>query len=80
MPQMMQAFVMKGIGEVEFLEKPVPEDPGPNGAIIKTTKALVCTSDTHTVSGAIGERKDLTLGHEAVGRVYKLGPTFPSEE
>ena len=33
----------------------------------------MCTSDTHTVAGAIGERKDMTLGHEAVGIVYKLG-------
>ncbi len=69
----MKAFVMKRIGEVGFVEKPVPTDPGPNGAIIKTTAALICTSDTHTVAGAIGERKDLTLGHEAVGIVWKLG-------
>lgn len=68
----MKAFVMKGIGEVGFLEKPVPE-PGPNDAVIKTTRALVCTSDTHTIHGAIGDRKDLTLGHEAVGIVHKLG-------
>ena len=70
---MMRAFVMRGIGKVGFMEKPVPKDPGPAGAIIKTTRALVCTSDTHTVMGAIGDRKDLTLGHEAVGIVYKLG-------
>jgi isopropanol dehydrogenase (NADP+) len=69
----MQAFVMRGIGKVGVMEKPVPEDPGPNGAIIRTTHALICTSDTHTVHGALGERKDLTLGHEAVGRVYKAG-------
>ena len=69
----MKAFVMKRLGEVGFMEKPVPSDPGPTGAIVKTTRALVCTSDTHTVAGAIGERKDLTLGHEAVGIVYKLG-------
>ena len=43
------------------MEKPVPKDPGPS-AIIKATRALVCTSDAHTVTGAIGERKDLTLG------------------
>jgi threonine dehydrogenase-like Zn-dependent dehydrogenase len=70
---MMKAFVMNGIGKVGFMEKPVPDDPGPNGAVIKTTRALVCTSDVHTVKGAIGDRKDLTLGHEAVGIVYKLG-------
>ena len=69
----MKAFVMKGIGKVGFIEKPDPRDPGPNDAIIKTTRALICTSDTHTVGGAIGDRKDLTLGHEAVGVVYKSG-------
>ena len=69
----MKAFVMRRLGEVGFMEKPVPQDPGPNGAIVKTTRALVCTSDTHTVGGAIGDRKDLTLGHEAVGIVEKLG-------
>jgi threonine dehydrogenase-like Zn-dependent dehydrogenase len=73
MTAMMKTFVMKGIGEVGFMEKPAPADPGPNDAIVKTTRALVCTSDTHTVKGAIGERRDLTLGHEAVGIVYKLG-------
>jgi threonine dehydrogenase-like Zn-dependent dehydrogenase len=72
MQKTMQAFVMRGIEQVGFMEKPVP-DPGPMDAIIKTTKALVCTSDTHTVGGAIGDRQDLTLGHEAVGIVYKLG-------
>lgn len=30
-------------------------------------------ADVHTVKGAIGDRKNLTLGHEAVGLVYKLG-------
>jgi isopropanol dehydrogenase (NADP+) len=72
MSQKMQAFVMKRIGEVALMAKSVPE-PGPNDAIIKTTAALICTSDTHTVAGAIGERSDLTLGHEAVGVIYKLG-------
>src|SRR5687767_4877711 len=72
MPEQMRAFVMHGIGKVGFMEKPVP-DPGPTDAIVKTTKALVCTSDTHTVGGAIGERHDLTLGHEAVGVVAKVG-------
>jgi len=72
MPQTMKAFVMKRIGEVGILEKPIPE-PGPNDAILRTTAALICTSDTHTVAGAIGERKDITLGHEAVGVIHRLG-------
>ena len=56
MAEKMKAFVMHKIGEVGIIEKPVPQDPGPNGAIVKTTHALVCTSDTHTVKGALGER------------------------
>ena len=46
-----KAFVMKRIGEVGMMEKPIPEDPGPNDAIIKATTALICTSDVHTVKG-----------------------------
>jgi threonine dehydrogenase-like Zn-dependent dehydrogenase len=68
----MRAFVMRRVGEVGVMEKPVP-DPGPEDAVVKTTAALVCTSDAHTVGGAIGERQDITLGHEAVGVVAKLG-------
>jgi len=51
----MKAFVMFKIGEVGLWKNPFPE-PGPNDAIIKTTGALICTSDVHTVQGAIGER------------------------
>ncbi|MFF5250977.1 NAD(P)-dependent alcohol dehydrogenase [Streptomyces leeuwenhoekii] len=68
----MKAFVMREIGRVGFMEKPVPE-PGPNDAVVRTTKALICTSDSHTVQGGIGPRENLTLGHEAVGVVHAVG-------
>lgn len=68
----MQAFVMKAIGKVGFMDKPMPR-PGPNDAIVRTTRALICTSDTHTVSGGVGPRENLTLGHEAVGVVHEVG-------
>ena len=63
---------MKSIGQVGFAEKPVPR-AGPSDAIIKTTMGLICTSDSHTVKGAIGPRENLTLGHEAVGVVHEVG-------
>jgi len=72
LPKTMKAFVMKRIGEVGFFEKPVPT-PGPNDAIIKTTAGLVCTTDCHTVNGSIGERTNLTIGHEAAGIVWAIG-------
>lgn len=68
----MKAFVMKEIGSVGFAEKPTPE-PGPYDAVVRTTTALICTSDTHTVRGGIGPRTNLTLGHEAVGVVHDVG-------
>jgi len=68
----MKTFVMNGIDRVGFMDKPVPK-PGPTDAIVKTTVALICTSDSHTVHGAIGPRENLTLGHEAVGVVHQVG-------
>lgn len=68
----MKAFVMKDIGRVGFLDKPVPQ-PGPADAVVRTTGALICTSDSHTVSGGVGVRHDLTLGHEGVGVIQEVG-------
>ena len=68
----MKAFVMRQIGEVGLINKDKPE-AGPNDAILKPTKGLICTSDVHTVGGAIGERENLTLGHEVVGVVDSVG-------
>src|SRR5207244_12278302 len=68
----MKAFVMKAIGQVGFMEKPIPH-PGRIDAIVKTTTALICTSDSHTVGSAVGPRENLTLGHEAVGTVHEVG-------
>lgn len=69
----MKSFVMKKIGEVGWLEKDIPKC-GPNDAIVKTLAVAPCTSDIHTVyEGGIGERFDLTLGHEACGEIVEVG-------
>ena len=63
---------MDGIGETAVVEKDSPE-PGPMDAVLEPTVGLVCTSDCHTVHGALGERENLTLGHEVVGIVDEVG-------
>ena len=63
---------MKEIGSVGFMDKPIPR-PGPNDAVVRTTRGLICTSDSHTVNGGVGPRENLTLGHEAVGVVHEVG-------
>jgi threonine dehydrogenase-like Zn-dependent dehydrogenase len=47
MSDTMRAFVIKEVGRTEVMEKPIPT-PGPEEAIVKTTAALICTSDVHT--------------------------------
>lgn len=39
MTRTMKAFVMRKLGSVGMMEKPIP-DPGPNDAIVKTTSTL----------------------------------------
>ena len=68
----MKAFVMRGIGQVGFMDKAMPK-PGPGDAIVRTTQALICTSDSHTVGGGIGRRHNLTLGHATAGVVHEVG-------
>src|SRR5919112_4876466 len=72
MSSTMRALVFKGIGKTAVMEKPVPE-PGPEEAVVRTTAALICTSDVHTVKGALPVPGDRTLGHESVGVVHRLG-------
>jgi len=78
-PTTMKAFVMHAIGKVGVVDKPIPR-AGPNDAIIRTTAALICTSDVHTLAGAIGPRTDMTLGHEAVGVIHELGEAVRARE
>ncbi|RNI21515.1 NAD(P)-dependent alcohol dehydrogenase [Flexivirga caeni] len=72
MPELMKTFSMIEVGKTEVVEKPIPE-PGPDEALVKTTAALICTSDVHTVNGALPVENGRTLGHESVGVIAALG-------
>ena len=69
----MKGFAMLGIGKTGWIEKEVPTC-GPLDAIVRPLAVSPCTSDIHTVwEGAIGERTDMILGHEAVGEIVEVG-------
>lgn len=69
----MKGFAMLGIGKTGWIEKDAPKC-GPLDAIVKPLAVSPCTSDVHTVwEGAIGDRSDMILGHEAVGEVVEVG-------
>ncbi len=69
----MKAFAMLGLNRVGWIEKDRPAC-GPLDAIVRPLAVSPCTSDVHTVyEGAIGDRHDMILGHEAVGEVVEVG-------
>lgn len=69
----MKGFAMLKIGATGWIEKEIPKC-GPMDAICKPLALAPCTSDIHTVwAGAIGERSNMILGHEAVGEVVEVG-------
>lgn len=69
----MRGFAMLGINKVGWIEKEKPTY-GPYDAIVKPIAVSPCTSDIHTVfEGALGEREDMILGHEAVGEIVETG-------
>lgn len=69
----MKGFAMLGIGKTGWIDKQAPEC-GPLDAICKPLAIAPCTSDVHTVwAGALGDRHDMILGHEAIGEVVETG-------
>ncbi|MDL2281355.1 NAD(P)-dependent alcohol dehydrogenase, partial [Selenomonadales bacterium OttesenSCG-928-I06] len=69
----MKGFAMLGINKVGWIEKEKPV-ASPVDAIVRPLVLSPCTSDVHTVwEGALGDRKDMILGHEAVGEVVEVG-------
>ncbi|MCH4184522.1 MAG: NAD(P)-dependent alcohol dehydrogenase [Eggerthellaceae bacterium] len=69
----MKGFAMLGIGKTGWIEKERPHC-GDYDALVTPLAVSPCTSDIHTVwEGAIGERNDMILGHEATGTVIETG-------
>lgn len=69
----MKGYAMLKIGASGWIEKGIPEI-GPMDAIVKPLAVAICTSDVHTLwEGAIGDRHNMILGHEACGEVVKVG-------
>ncbi|BCJ92556.1 putative NADP-dependent isopropanol dehydrogenase [Anaerocolumna cellulosilytica] len=74
----MKGYAMLAIGKTGWIEKETPVC-GPLNAICRPIVLAPCTSDIHTVwEGAIGERHDMILGHEAVAEVVEVGALVKS--
>lgn len=72
MAQMMKAAVFVEPGRIALDEKPIP-DVGPNDALLRITTTTICGTDIHILKGEYPVEKGLTIGHEPVGVIEKLG-------
>ncbi|MFL5283031.1 MAG: NAD(P)-dependent alcohol dehydrogenase [Rhodopila sp.] len=69
---MMKAAVFVEPGRIVLDEKPIP-DIGPLDALIRITTTTICGTDVHILKGEYPVRRGLTVGHEPVGVIEKLG-------
>ena len=69
---MMKSLIFVAPGKIEIAEKKIP-DVGPNDALIKITTTTICGTDIHIFKGEYPVAQGLTIGHEPVGIIEKLG-------
>lgn len=72
MAKMMKAAVFIERGRIVLDEKPIPEI-GPLDALLRITTTTICGTDVHILKGEYPVAKGLTIGHEPVGIIERLG-------
>ncbi len=72
MATMMKAACFVEKGRIVLEDKPIP-DVGPNDALMRVTTTTICGTDIHILKGEYPVEKGLTIGHEPVGVIEKLG-------
>jgi alcohol dehydrogenase len=68
----MKAAIFVEKGRIVLDDKPIP-DIGPNDALMRVTTTTICGTDVHILKGEYPVAKGLTIGHEPVGIIEKLG-------
>ncbi|TCZ53940.1 NAD(P)-dependent alcohol dehydrogenase [Roseicella aquatilis] len=72
MARTMMAAVFVEPGTIRLREKPVPE-VGPLDALVRITTTTICGTDVHILKGEYPVERGLTIGHEPVGVIERLG-------
>lgn len=78
MPQMKAAIFVEP-GRIVLDSKAVP-DVGPLDALIRVTTTTICGTDVHILKGEYRVSRGLTIGHEPVGIIEKLGSAVSGYE
>lgn len=72
MAKMMKAAIFVEANRIVLDDKPIPEI-GPLDALIRITTTTICGTDVHILKGEYPVARGLTIGHEPVGIIEKLG-------
>ena len=68
----MKAAIFVEPGRIVLDEKPIP-DVGALDALVRITTTTICGTDVHILKGEYPVARGLTVGHEPVGVIEKLG-------
>jgi alcohol dehydrogenase len=68
----MKAAIFVEPGRIVLETKPIP-DVGPLDALMRVTTTTICGTDVHILKGEYPVARGLTVGHEPVGVIEKLG-------
>src|ERR1700675_4199119 len=71
-PSTMKALVFRGPNQIGIEQVSIPK-PGPGEAVIRVTLTTICGTDLHILKGEYPVKPGLTIGHEPVGVIEKLG-------
>ena len=69
---MMKAAIFVEPNRIVLDDKPIPE-VGPLDALLRVTTTTICGTDIHILKGEYPVARGLTIGHEPVGVIEKLG-------
>lgn len=72
MARKMKAAIFVEPNRIVLDEKPIPE-VGPLDVLIRITTTTICGTDVHILKGEYPVARGLTIGHEPVGIIEKLG-------
>ena len=75
----MKAAIFIEPGRIVLGEKRIP-DVGATDALLRITKTTICGTDVHILKGEYPVPKGLTIGHEPVGVIEKLGSAVTGYE
>jgi len=74
LPQRMRVVRFKGKGQVEVVERPLPE-PGPGEALVRIAISAICGSERGAVESGLSEGETCNTGHEMAGIVVRANGT-----